>query len=31
MMVGAPDDKILYYWEDLQPGSERDLGTISPT
>ena len=22
---------ILYYWEDLQPGSERDLGTITPT
>lgn len=31
MMVDAPADKILYYWEDLQPGSERDLGTISPT
>lgn len=31
MMAGAPTDKIQYYWEDLQPGSERDLGTISPT
>lgn len=31
MMVDAPADKILYYWEDLQPGSKRDLGTVSPT
>ena len=23
--------EILYYWEDLQPGQVRDLGTISPT
>jgi acyl dehydratase len=30
-MVGAASDKLLYYWEDLQPGSERDLGTIKPT
>ena len=22
---------IRYYWEDMQPGSERDLGTITPT
>ena len=22
---------IRYYWEDMQPGSERDLGSISPT
>ena len=30
-MGGTPSAKILYYWEDLQAGSERDLGTISPT
>ena len=23
--------QITYYWEDLQPGSERDLGTLSVT
>ena len=23
--------KILYYWEDMLPGSERDLGSITPT
>ena len=22
---------IRYYWEDMQPGSERDLGSITPT
>jgi acyl dehydratase len=22
---------ILYYWEDLQPGSVRELGTVTPT
>ena len=31
MMAGAPADKIQYYWEDMQPGSVRDLGTITPT
>lgn len=25
------DSKILYYWEDMLPGSERDLGSITPT
>jgi acyl dehydratase len=23
--------EIKYYWEDLQPGDVRDLGTISPS
>jgi acyl dehydratase len=23
--------QIIYYWEDLLPGSERDLGTVTPT
>ena len=31
MMAGAPADKIQYYWGDMQPGSVRDLGTITPT
>jgi acyl dehydratase len=30
-MAGHSTDHILYYWEDLLPGSERDLGTITPT
>ncbi len=30
-MAGHTTDHILYYWEDLLPGSERDLGTITPT
>lgn len=30
-MAGHNTDHILYYWEDLLPGSERDLGTITPT
>lgn len=30
-MAGTPANKILYYWEDMLPGSVRDLGTITPT
>ncbi len=30
-MAGTPANKILYYWEDIPPGSVRDLGTITPT
>ena len=30
-MGGTPANQILYYWEDMQPGSVRDLGTITPT
>jgi acyl dehydratase len=30
-MAGTPVNKILYYWEDMLPGSVRDLGTITPT
>ncbi len=30
-MISTTPQKIIYYWEDLQPGTERDLGTISPT
>ena len=30
-MAGHTTDHILYYLEDLLPGSERDLGTITPT
>ena len=30
-MTGAASAKIIYYWEDLQAGSEHDLGTITPT
>ncbi len=30
-MSGIPANKILYYWEDMLPGSVRDLGTITPT
>lgn len=30
-MAGTPSNKILYYWEDMLPGSVRDLGTITPT
>ena len=30
-MAGTASASILYYWEDLQVGSERDLGTITPT
>jgi acyl dehydratase len=30
-MSSADARTIRYYWEDIQPGSERDLGTITPT
>lgn len=30
-MTGTPANKIQYYWEDMQAGSVRDLGTITPT
>ena len=30
-MAGHTTNPIFYYWEDLLPGSERDLGSISPT
>ena len=30
-MPAESTSKILYYWEDMLPGSERDLGSITPT
>lgn len=30
-MADTPANNILYYWEDMLPGSVRDLGTITPT
>ena len=30
-MSSQSTSTILYYWEDMHPGSERDLGSITPT
>ena len=30
-MADSSPSKIIYYWEDLLTGSERDLGTITAT